>query len=384
MLVTSRFPLPPWRGNQLRTIQWLDALADFECLLLCPTGTGPHRDRLQTELCHLPHSRVASTLGLLAAVVSGRPAQEGLYESRAAKRVVAEATAARRPDLAVIQMVRCGWAMDAIRGVDPTLPVLFDAIDCMALHYERAATVAPPLLGSAYRFEAMRCLRRESELVRRAAVTTAVSGRDLRALGADLGGMVVPVTGGSEAEPRIRTDRGATVLLSGNLGYRPTVRAALWFADRVWPRLRKLVPAAHWVLAGARPAAAIRRLASRPGIEVHGDVDDLGAFFDRADVAIAPMASGSGVPIKILEAMAAGVPVVVDPWSAAGLEDPSAVVVAAGEGDWIRVLVELLGDAQVASDQAARGLEVWRAVYRPDRVRAGICEAVDAALSRAG
>jgi glycosyltransferase involved in cell wall biosynthesis len=384
MLVTSRFPLPPWRGNQLRTIQWLDALADCECLLLCPAGTGQAQGRLQTELRHLPHSRVAGAFGLLTAVARGRPAQEGLYESRAAKRVVADATADRRPDVAVIQMVRCGWAMDAIRAVDPTLPVLFDAIDSMSLHYERAATAAPPLLGSAYRSEAVRCLRRESELVRDAAVTTAVSGRDLRALGAGSRGMVVPVTGGSEARPRTGTDRGATVLLSGNLGYRPTVRGALWFADRVWPGLHDRVPGARWVLAGARPAAAIRRLASRPGIEVHGNVDDLGAFVDRADVAIAPMASGSGVPIKILEAMAAGVPVVVDPWSADGLEDPSAVVVATGEEDWIRVLGELLGDPEAASDQAARGLAAWRAVYRPDRVRARIRQAVDAALSRAG
>lgn len=384
LLVTSRFPLPSWRGNQLRTIQWLDALADHECFLLCPPGTGPGTHRLQTDLRSLPHNRVAGLVGLLTAVLKGRPAQEGLYDSRAARRVVAETTADRRPDVAVIQMVRCGWAMDAIRAVDPTLPVLFDAIDCMALHYERAASAVRRLLAPAYRLEAGRCLRRESELVRHAAVTTAVSARDLRALGAGRRGMVVPVTGGSTAESGRRSDGEATVLLSGNLGYRPTVLAALWFADKVWPTLRELVPSARWVLAGARPDPAVRRLASRPGIEVHGDVDDLGKFLDRASVAIAPMASGSGVPIKILEAMAAGVPVVVDPWSAAGLEDPSAVVVADDDAAWVAALHRLLGDPDEAASQAARGSEVWRRHYRPDRVRARIREAVDAVRSRAG
>lgn len=382
LLVTSRFPLPPWRGNQLRTTQWLDALADHECLLLCPPGTGSKEDCLQAEFRPLPHSLVVGLLELLTAVVRGRPAQEGLYDSRAAKRVVAETAADWRPDVAVVQMVRCGWAMDAIREAAPMLPVLFDAIDCMALHYERAASFAGMMTRPAYHLEAGRCRRREGELVEHAAVTTAVSGRDLRALGAGSRGLVVPVTGGSEVKPGVEFDGGTTVLLSGNLGYRPTVRAALWFADRVWPKLLDLVPSARWILAGARPAPAVQRLASLPGIEVHGDVDDLGSFLNRAAVAIAPMASGSGVPIKILEAMAAGVPVVVDPWSADGLEDPSAVVVADGEAAWVDALQGLLGDPRVAAAQAVKGYEAWCADYQPGRVRARILDAVRVACSR--
>ena len=135
---------------------------------------------------------------------------------------------------------------------------------------------------------------------------------------------------------------------------------------------------------GARPAAAVRRLASRPGIEVHGDVDDLGPYLGRARVAIAPMASGSGVPIKILEAMAAGEPVVAEPWSADGLEDPSAVAVADGEAAWVDVLIRLLGDPESARQQAARGTEAWRAHYAPSRVRSRIREAVSVAAARAG
>ena len=134
---------------------------------------------------------------------------------------------------------------------------------------------------------------------------------------------------------------------------------------------------------GARPAAAVHRLASKPGIEVFGDVDDLGTFLARARVAIAPMASGSGVPIKILEALAAGIPVIADPWSAGGLEDPSAVIVADTEAAWVENLASLLDDPRAARHQAARGAEVWRAHYAPERVAAQIREAVDAAVSRA-
>ena len=384
LLVTSRFPLPPWRGNQLRTIQWLDALADHECLLLCPPRGRSEQGCLEGEVRYLPDNLLASSLGLLAAVIRGRPAQEGYYGSGAARRLVVGALGDWQPDVAVVQMVRCGWALDAIREVEPGLPVLFDAIDCMALHYLRAASSVRMILRPVYHFEAQRCCRREAELVRNSVVTTAVSGRDLRALGAGPRGMVVAVTGGMEVERGDNSDSETTVLLSGNLGYRPTVRAALWFADRVWPKLHDLVPSARWILAGARPAAAVHRLGLRPGIEVHGDVDDLGPFLSRASVAIAPMASGSGVPIKILEAMAAGVPVVADPWSAAGLEDPSAVVVADGETAWLDGLRRLLGDPDLAHEQAARGAEAWRAHYSPNRVAMRIREAVSVAAARAG
>jgi glycosyltransferase involved in cell wall biosynthesis len=385
LLVSSRFPWPPWRGNQLRTIQWLDAMADHERRLICPaTGDGAAAADRGVELRLMPGVGVASAVGVGAAVLRGRPVQEGLYASAAGKDLVTETVRDWQPDVAVVQMVRCGWAVDAIRQTGSGMPIIFDAIDCMALHYLRASSSVGALIRPVYRWEAERCRRRETELVAAAAVSTAVSGRDLRALGADARGMVVTVAGGTDVASTDQSDGEPVVLLSGNLGYRPTVRSALWFADRVWPRVRDRVPSARLVLAGARPAKVVRRLASDRGVEVFGDVDDLGAFLARARVAIAPMASGSGVPIKIIEAMAAGVPVVADPWSAGGLEDPSAVVVADGEVAWVESLCRLLDDPVEARRQAARGAEVWRTHYAPDRVASRIREATAAAVSWAG
>jgi glycosyltransferase involved in cell wall biosynthesis len=261
--------------------------------------------------------------------------------------------------------------------------MLFDAIDCMALHHRRAAGAAPAGFGLAHRIEASRCRLREAGLVRRAAVTVAVSGRDLEALGAGAAGRVVPVAAGERAR-RAGTSSEPVVLLSGNLGYRPTVRAARWFADRVWPGLRAAVPGATWVLAGARPAPAVRRLGSLPGVEVHGDVDDMAPHLGRARLAIAPMTSGSGVPLKILEALAAGVPVIAEPWSAAGLADPGAVVEAEGDDAWLAAAVELLTDDAAAERRRERGIELWRNHYRPERVREEIRGVVEAAWATGG
>jgi glycosyltransferase involved in cell wall biosynthesis len=114
----------------------------------------------------------------------------------------------------------------------------------------------------------------------------------------------------------------------------------------------------------------VRRLARLPGVEVHGDVADLDPFLQRASVAIAPMASGSGVPMKVLEAWAAGLPVIAHPWTAAGVdaEARGALRVADGAGPWRDAVLELLSDPDVASQMSERGREVWRRRFHPERV----------------
>jgi len=93
------------------------------------------------------------------------------------------------------------------------------------------------------------------------------------------------------------------------------------------------------------------------------------------------MSSGSGVPMKVLEALAAGVPAVVHPWAAAGLGSDAheAVAVATNADEWVDTIVDLLSDPHEARDLGRRGRDLWRRVYHPDRVadqiRAVVAEA---------
>ena len=195
--------------------------------------------------------------------------------------------------------------------------------------------------------------------------------------------MVVPVAAeGTAAEPAVTSE--PVIALTGNLGYRPTRTAVEWFADRVWPRVRQSVQDARWIVAGARPSAAVRRLANRPGIEVRADVADLGAVLGTARVAIAPMASGSGIPMKVLEAWAAGVPVVATPRAVEALEgglEACAVRPRADIDGWIRVIVELLTDAEAAAEVGRRGRRAWADRYAPAPVAQAIRHAVRSAVA---
>jgi polysaccharide biosynthesis protein PslH len=381
LLICSRFPWPPWRGNQVRTAQWAEALREHDLRLVCPGAPAGTISAHEVPVTPIRHSRSATGLGLLRAALDGRPLQEGLYDSPDARRTVGSAVREHEPDVVVVQMVRCAWALDAVRRVAPELPVIFDAIDAMGLHFGCAARSSAPWMAPLYRAEARRCRRREAWLAHEATLTAAVAGRDLAALAVAGGrGRVIPVAARA-VEPSDPERAGPVVLLSGNLGYRPTVDGALWFAHEVWPLLRRRIAAARWVLAGARPAAAVRRLARLEGVEVHADVPDLGPYLRATRVALAPMSSGSGVPMKVLEAMAAAVPAVVHPWAADGLagEAAEAVTVADGPEAWAEALVRLLGDGAAARAQGELGREAWRRHYHPDvvadQIRAIVAEA---------
>jgi glycosyltransferase involved in cell wall biosynthesis len=109
------------------------------------------------------------------------------------------------------------------------------------------------------------------------------------------------------------------VVFSGNMEYHPNLSAVRFFRREVWPRLRAAWPGLVWRLVGKNPEAVRRFTAGDARIEVTGQVEDAVAELARARVAVVPLLAGSGTRLKILEAWAAGLPVVSTTLGAEGL-----------------------------------------------------------------
>ena len=103
------------------------------------------------------------------------------------------------------------------------------------------------------------------------------------------------------------------------MDYHANIDGTVNFAREVWPTVHERNPELVFTIVGRDPAAEIRQLASIRGIEVTGTVADVRPFYREAIAAIVPLNVGGGSRLKILEAMAAGIPVVSTTLGAQGL-----------------------------------------------------------------
>jgi len=166
------------------------------------------------------------------------------------------------------------------------------------------------------------------------------------------------------------------IVFVGSMDYHANIDGAVNFAREVWPRLRERRTELVFTIVGKDPAPEVRRLAQIPGVEVTGTVDDVRRFYREAIAAVVPLNVGGGSRLKILEAMAAGVPVVSTTLGAEGLEvqhdeniltaDTNEQLVEAissvVENEALRNDLSLAGRALVASryDWSSRGASLFR------------------------
>jgi len=113
----------------------------------------------------------------------------------------------------------------------------------------------------------------------------------------------------------------ARMLFLGSLDWRPNQDGAIQLLTEILPRVRARVPHATATLVGRRPPEWLRaKVAATPGAELHADVPDVRPFLARSGFLVVPLRIGGGSRLKILEALAAGTPVVSTRVGAEGLE----------------------------------------------------------------
>lgn len=91
----------------------------------------------------------------------------------------------------------------------------------------------------------------------------------------------------------------------GSLDWAPNLEGLKWFLDEVWPTLHETFPDLEFHIAGRKTPATILAL-QLPNVTVHGEVSDSAEFLQRYPMTVAPILSGSGTRVKILDAMVSG------------------------------------------------------------------------------
>jgi len=225
----------------------------------------------------------------------------------------------------------------------------------------RLAGAEEEILGSAYGH--IVCSEREKEeLLRRAPsarIAVVENGVDAAAFRDD-----------APAGARTR------IVFVGAMNYRPNADAAVWFARSLWAGIREQFPELRLTIVGGDPGPEVVALRDIPGVEVTGRVPQIQPYYRDAMAAVVPLRVGGGTRLKIVEAMAAGVPVISTAIGAEGLmvEDGATILIAQEDAAWARAL-RTLQDTETRSRIVDRARALATSRYDWNVIGKGLVEA---------
>jgi glycosyltransferase involved in cell wall biosynthesis len=162
---------------------------------------------------------------------------------------------------------------------------------------------------------------------------------------------------------RAPLDGPATAGLIGTAHWPPTEAATRVLLADVWPRVRTRASKAKLVLAGRGTDRL--GLSPAPGVELAGEVESARELFQRLSLLLFPLPRGSGMKVKVLEALASGVPVVTTPAGAEGIAPSDGVVVHTEPEALAAAAVELLTDGAARRERGAAARATFEARYSP-------------------
>lgn len=278
------------------------------------------------------------------------PIQLAIFDGRdVADRVLAECEHSQ-PDVVVVITERLPLTTRALSGY----PVVMDVVDSMALHMKQRRLRAHPMLRWAWSREVrgFQRLAIEFRTLTRRIVASSETARDQYP-------EVVVIPNGAAAAASVDF-KSYDVGFTGSLRYWPNVQAVLELCKHVVPEIRRELPDIRVVVAGRRPPREVRDACAAAQVSLLGDVPDMGPILGSIRIALAPIRWTSGANLKILEALAAGTPVVT---YAAAMEQLPArlagVLVSDGPEDMARIAVAVLRGTTPAP-VPDRGAQTWR------------------------
>jgi len=141
-----------------------------------------------------------------------------------------------------------------------------------------------------------------------------------------------------------------TLLFVGSMDYHANSEAVLWFCHEIWPQIAAEFPSLNFKIVGRNPPQSVKDLAS-DRIIVTGTVDNVQPYYHEAFSVLVPLRVGGGTRLKILEAMAAGVPVISTRLGAEGIaaEDGKQILLAETPAEIAAAVRSLLRDPGLTS-----------------------------------
>jgi glycosyltransferase involved in cell wall biosynthesis len=375
-MVTKFVPLPDNDGGKQRVLAVARRVANGSDLVLCAYDDGASDvaglEKLGIEVRSVPWKPSAARAARGA--IKTKSLSSGRFFSPELAAEVRAAAAESPLDLLLVEYLQMAPLARDVAAARRVLD-LHNVESALMRSYGRTARRPSALVARA---EAAALSAMERQAARTFDTVLVVSERERHRLPPGFGDLLV-CPNGRDPDPScpLAPAPTATASFVATLGWAPNVDAALWFSRDVWPEVLRRLPAARLLLVGRDPAPAVRALASS-SVEVSGTVADVLPYLAQTRVAVAPLRSGGGTRLKILEALDAGRPVVATSVAVDGLEDliGRGVVVADDARAMADAVTTLLDDPDAATALGTIGHDAVVASHSWDAALAPLLETV--------
>jgi glycosyltransferase involved in cell wall biosynthesis len=332
ILFVTPYPISRIRIRSYGFVSQLSKEHDVTVLMLCSTaGEAVDVQTLHKEGFHIiavADKRRWKLLRAIKALPTKKPLQVAFDASPALREAIHNQLSTGQFDLMHVEFIRSLGALPDTLSV----PVVWDAVDCISLLYEHGARFkATPMLRWIGAIEASRTRAYEYMQLSRFRQVLVTSERDRTALlaiakdtpspGMECAEITVLPHGVDQEHCRLYTGKrhAETLVFSGKMSFHANIAGVLHLVEDIMPLIWQKRPGVKLVIAGSKPPASVRNLAQDTRIEVTGYVPDMRPYIEQAQVAVCPLPYAVGIQNKILEAMALGTPVVASSHAAAGL-----------------------------------------------------------------
>jgi glycosyltransferase involved in cell wall biosynthesis len=284
------------------------------------------------------------------------------------RRMVDRLVAKQSFDIAHADQLNMAQYVERVDGVFKVL----DTHNALWLLYKRLWETMEPgtrkvLLGRDWRL----LKRYEGRLVRTFDAVIAVSEADTEALleaaGQPREVTVIPIAIDTNDVKLVKQVAEPNHILHiGTMFWPPNIDGVSWFIHEVYPRIREERPDVTFDVVGSRPPADLVALNENgTGINVTGYVEDPTPYLQQAAVFVVPLRAGGGMRVKILNALAQGLPIVSTTLGAEGIAviPGREILLADKPDDFAAAVLELLEDPALANRLRINGRRLVEDAY---------------------
>ena len=327
LYICHRFPFPPKRGGKIRPFNMIKHLASRHEVTVASLARSPDEARegagIAQYCARYEMAEVRNPVQfarMLLHLPTPSPLSMGFFHSSELARRVRELLARERFELIFVHCSSVAQYVSRVRGI----PKILDFGDMDSQKWLEYARYKPFPLSAGYWLEGRKLEREERRLASLFDLCTATTRAEWETLesyrtGVDTDWFPNGVDG-TYFSPAGEAYDSNTICFVGRMDYYPNQECMFEFCANVLPLVRARRPETKLLIVGADPSRAVKKLGDLPGVTVTGSVDDVRPYLRRSALMVAPLNIARGTQNKILEAMAAGVPVVASRVAAGGVD----------------------------------------------------------------